>query len=336
MKSTCTMNERRWLAQIECNQCSKFNRDNLKHKLYTTHNLQKEAPFPYSILCDSLQRLHWNGTFSQDSQMEVQNWNSWYPKTLHVRIFFKTTCLEHARAISYSLQKVPSNGVLHVLIRDHLTSFLKGFLVRSQIFYLIFNLSFDHNSYTLGLNEWKHFRHLHFKIFPNGVVEAQFGIFFVFSTKHLNIWDFRIDSQNGSALGNHWVPSFVLSPICKNVFHNWTPSLDLMGLCTLHLITNLMLRLQQLWNFKVDVVMENHQSQNFARLGKRKGKIKWRGKLFHQTQLEAFATVKASVTLGTHATSEIMPNAKITTITLEANTRSGVVININLGPSYQR
>jgi hypothetical protein len=31
-----------------------------------------------------------------------------------------------------------------------------------------------------------------------------------------------------------------------------------------------------------------------------------------------------------------MPNAKITTITLEANTRSGVVININLGPSYQR
>jgi hypothetical protein len=35
-----------------------------------------------------------------------------------------------------------------------------------------------------------------------------------------------------------------------------------------------MLGLQQLWNFKADVVMENHQSQNFAKLGKRKGKIK--------------------------------------------------------------
>jgi hypothetical protein len=48
--------------------------------------------------------------------------------------------------------------------------------------------------------------------------------------------------------------------------------------------------------------------------------------------LETFAALKASATLGTHATSQIVPNAKITTIALEANTRLGIVTNINLGP----
>jgi hypothetical protein len=46
--------------------------------------------------------------------------------------------------------------------------------------------------------------------------------------------------------------------------------------------------------------------------------------------LEAFTTLKASATLGTHATLQIMPNAKVTTITLEINTRLGVVTNINI------
>jgi len=40
--------------------------------------------------------------------------------------------------------------------------------------------------------------------------------------------------------------------------------------------------------------------------------------------LEAFTTLKASATL------QIMPNAKVTTITLEINTRLGVVTNINI------
>jgi len=105
--------------------------------------------------------------FPKIPKWKSQNWDFCYPKTLHIHIFFKTTCLEHARAISYSLQKVPSNGVLHTLIGNHLTSYLKGFLVRSQILNLTPNLSFDHNSCSLGLNEqYEGIRHLHFKIFP--------------------------------------------------------------------------------------------------------------------------------------------------------------------------
>jgi hypothetical protein len=57
------------------------------------------------------------------------------------------TFLKHEKALSYSLQKDLSKGVLHAPIGDHLIFALKGFLVRSQIPNLIFGLSFDHNSY---------------------------------------------------------------------------------------------------------------------------------------------------------------------------------------------
>jgi hypothetical protein len=29
----------------------------------------------------------------------------------------------------------------------------------------------------------------------------------------------KCNSQSGNALGSHWVPSFVHSPICESVFH---------------------------------------------------------------------------------------------------------------------
>jgi len=32
--------------QVEWKWCDEFNKDNLKHKLYTAHNLWEEAPFP--------------------------------------------------------------------------------------------------------------------------------------------------------------------------------------------------------------------------------------------------------------------------------------------------
>ncbi len=32
--------------QVEWKWCDKFNNDNFKHKLYTTHNLWENAPFP--------------------------------------------------------------------------------------------------------------------------------------------------------------------------------------------------------------------------------------------------------------------------------------------------
>jgi hypothetical protein len=48
-------------------------------------------------------------------------------------MFFKSSFLEHVKALSYSLQKYISNGVLHALIKDHLTFALKGFVIKSQI-----------------------------------------------------------------------------------------------------------------------------------------------------------------------------------------------------------
>jgi hypothetical protein len=54
-------------------------------------------------------------------------------------------CLENKRALSYSSLKDLSNNVLHALIKDHLTLFLKRFVVGSQIKILTFALSFAHN-----------------------------------------------------------------------------------------------------------------------------------------------------------------------------------------------
>jgi hypothetical protein len=42
------------------------------------------------------------------------------------------TCLEHARGISYSPQKNISNGISYILIKDHFTLALRGFVVESH------------------------------------------------------------------------------------------------------------------------------------------------------------------------------------------------------------
>jgi hypothetical protein len=85
---------------------------------------------------------------------ESQNWDIYCPTILDIHIFFKSSfILNHARALYDSLQKDISNGVSHVLIRNHLTLILKGFVVESQILNLVPDPSFDHNSCILGLSE---------------------------------------------------------------------------------------------------------------------------------------------------------------------------------------
>ncbi len=96
-----------------------------------------------------MQGLYPNGTFSWESQ----NWDTHCPKTLGVHIFFKTNVFGACEGIFYIPQNDFSNGVLHALIRDHLTPTLKGFVLESQIPNLTPNHSFDHNSCILGLNE---------------------------------------------------------------------------------------------------------------------------------------------------------------------------------------
>jgi hypothetical protein len=77
MRSIYTTKKRGHLMQVEWKWCIKLNRDNMKYKFYTTHNLWEEAPLfslpPYSIFCASPQGLHPNVTFPRDSQM-------WVPK----------------------------------------------------------------------------------------------------------------------------------------------------------------------------------------------------------------------------------------------------------------
>jgi hypothetical protein len=60
---------------------------------------------------------------------------------------------ENSKAISYSLQKYLSNGLLHALIEVHLTLPFKEFMIRSQISNLTPAPSFDHNSCKSNLNE---------------------------------------------------------------------------------------------------------------------------------------------------------------------------------------
>jgi hypothetical protein len=52
MRSICTTKKIGRLVQIEWKWCNKVNKDNLKHKLYTTCNHWEEAPLPsIDILC---------------------------------------------------------------------------------------------------------------------------------------------------------------------------------------------------------------------------------------------------------------------------------------------
>ncbi len=109
---------------------------------------------PYSILCASPRGLHPNVIFSQDSQVGVpklglllsQNFGRSYISSNQV--YF-----ESARAISYSSWKYLSNDVYHAPIGLHLTPDFKGFIIKSQVFYLTHAPSFDCNSCKSCLNE---------------------------------------------------------------------------------------------------------------------------------------------------------------------------------------
>jgi len=64
MRLTCKTKKKRQLMQVEWKLCKKLNKNNLKHKLYTAHNLWKETSLPpYNILCASSQKLYPNATF---------------------------------------------------------------------------------------------------------------------------------------------------------------------------------------------------------------------------------------------------------------------------------
>jgi hypothetical protein len=94
----------------------------------------------------------------------------------------------------------------------------------------------------------RHFKHLHIEMFPMVSWLPNLVVVFLFNQgfEHLGL-PHECNSQCGSALGNHWAPSLAHSPICESVFHSWTHSLGLMGLCNPHVVANWMLSLWHLW-----------------------------------------------------------------------------------------
>jgi hypothetical protein len=101
---------------------------------------------PYSIFCASLQGLHSNVTFPQNSQVRV-------PK-LGLLLFQNFGRSYHSQI--KSVLKVQGQYLIAFEnIRPHLTPDFKGFIVESQIPNLTPTPSFDHNSCKLGLNgQW--------------------------------------------------------------------------------------------------------------------------------------------------------------------------------------
>jgi hypothetical protein len=67
--------------------------------------------------------------------------------------FSNQAFFEHVMAIIYSPQKDLSIIIMQDPIKDHLTFVLRGFVIKRQIPNLTIDLSFDHNSCILSLNE---------------------------------------------------------------------------------------------------------------------------------------------------------------------------------------
>jgi len=59
--------------QVEWKWCGGFNKNNFKHKFYTTYKFWEEEPLPFLkyIFCALLQGLHPNVIFPRDSQVEI-------------------------------------------------------------------------------------------------------------------------------------------------------------------------------------------------------------------------------------------------------------------------
>jgi hypothetical protein len=99
--------------QVEWKWCGGLNIDNLKDKLYTTHNLWEEAPLPslivYSVPLhgDYIQMSLFPWTCKWESQIKTI-----VVSKLRLFVFFSNqVCCENVKAISYSLQKDHSNDV---------------------------------------------------------------------------------------------------------------------------------------------------------------------------------------------------------------------------------
>jgi hypothetical protein len=105
MKSACTTKKKRQLMQVEWKWCSKFSKDNLKHKFYIAHNLWEEAPLP-SITTTS--KCHFSPRLPSGSP---KIGTLIIPKLWMFIYISNQVCFGNARAISYIPQKDLFTGV---------------------------------------------------------------------------------------------------------------------------------------------------------------------------------------------------------------------------------
>ncbi len=99
--------------RVEWKWCGGLNRDNLKDKFYTIHNLWEEAPLPSLIVYsvpfhgDYIQMPLFPWTRKWESQIETFVVSKFWSF-----IFFSNqVCCENVKAIFYSPQKDHSNDV---------------------------------------------------------------------------------------------------------------------------------------------------------------------------------------------------------------------------------
>ncbi len=108
MRSTCTTKKRRQLVQVEWKWCNGVSRDNLKHKLYKTCNLWKEAPLPslYKIMCffaRTISKCHFPSKLPSGSP---KTRTFFVPKLWMLISFSNQVYFGNARAISLALKKI--------------------------------------------------------------------------------------------------------------------------------------------------------------------------------------------------------------------------------------
>ncbi len=131
---------------------------------------------PLPILYDSPWGLHPNDIFFGSPKIgTLVVLKSWTFISSFNQVF-----LDHVKELYYSPQKDLSNSVLHVPIKNHLSLALRGFVVGNQIFNLAPDLSFDHNSCILGINEQCIYTS---KPFSNGMLAAPFGVCLLFQPR---------------------------------------------------------------------------------------------------------------------------------------------------------
>jgi len=134
--------------QIEWKWWGGLSRDNLKHKLYMTHNLWEEASFfsLWYIMClfaGTTSKCHFSLKLLNGSP-KIRTFvipELWMPIS-----FSNQICFENENAIFYNPWKYLSKGEYYGWIEPHMTPAFKGFVVGSQIPYLTLAPSFDHNS----------------------------------------------------------------------------------------------------------------------------------------------------------------------------------------------